>query len=318
MRPSNLPVTSWDVWNEPNSLWPGNPDQLLELFRRTDAALRSVDPTAKIVGPSIGGLEDSPGSFEAWMVPFLDYVAANGLHLGAVSWHEFAQPEDILLRTEQMRAWIADRPALCDPDCPGIHINEYAPRATHAVPASIVEWLTALEASGVDAANRACWDVVDANGEYSDCWDGLNGLFLSDNETPTALYWLYRAYNQMRGSTRLSTPEHSERTAVLASRDSMTGEVRILAGYLPDPTCITCSADPLPLDLYVVGSPVDLSTVTVDVEHLEYSQTFVGVPLPVRVETATVTSDESSVAVGLPAIPVGDAYLVVIRPGGNG
>jgi hypothetical protein len=56
-----LPVTDWQVWNEPNSplFWKPKPDAnaYLELLRGFDSAARGVDPQANIV---LGGLFPTP------------------------------------------------------------------------------------------------------------------------------------------------------------------------------------------------------------------------------------------------------------------
>ena len=67
-----LPVRSWQVWNEPNLpvYWPSGPDaaEYVALLRATGRGIRRVDPGAEIV---TAGLPDSRLG-----VPLRDYVAA--------------------------------------------------------------------------------------------------------------------------------------------------------------------------------------------------------------------------------------------------
>jgi polysaccharide biosynthesis protein PslG len=66
-----LPVRSWQVWNEPNLrvYWPSGPDaaQYVTLLRATGRGIRNVDPGAEIV---TAGLPDSSRG-----VPLREYVA---------------------------------------------------------------------------------------------------------------------------------------------------------------------------------------------------------------------------------------------------
>lgn len=71
-------VHAWEVWNEPNEgvFWAGTKEQYAQLLAVTYDTIKSVDPSATVVGPAITGVD------EAW----LDAVDWNkfdvlGLHL---------------------------------------------------------------------------------------------------------------------------------------------------------------------------------------------------------------------------------------------
>lgn len=71
-------VHAWEVWNEPNEgvFWAGTKEQYAQLLALTYDTIKSVDPSATVVGPAITGVD------EAW----LDAVDWNkfdvlGLHL---------------------------------------------------------------------------------------------------------------------------------------------------------------------------------------------------------------------------------------------
>jgi hypothetical protein len=97
-------VTYFEPYNEPGSasyysaanFATVTPALLLQQFLVTYQAIRSVDPDAAIVGPSLAVWSDYPNqsgtatapdpSFD--MATFLNYAAANGVQLAAVNWHE--------------------------------------------------------------------------------------------------------------------------------------------------------------------------------------------------------------------------------------
>ena len=100
-------------------------------------------------------------------------------------------------------------------------IDEYAPAAQHHLPGFAVGWFYYLEKSGVLSVSRACWNVMDSvNGIWDDCWDGLDGLFMKDNLTPQALYWVFNRYAQMLGRKLTSTSSASNDVVALARSTS--------------------------------------------------------------------------------------------------
>lgn len=96
----------WEIWNEPNldKFWHGSPDPLsyARLATATITAIRSVDPTALIVGPATSGFP--------W--EYLQTLAAAGLYtkLDAVTVHpyRFDAPESAWADYAQLRT-ILDR-----------------------------------------------------------------------------------------------------------------------------------------------------------------------------------------------------------------
>ncbi|HRK22621.1 MAG TPA: hypothetical protein PLX06_12470, partial [Fimbriimonadaceae bacterium] len=82
-------VRTWyfEVWNEPNlrAFWDGTWEQYLELYARSAAAVKSVDPNLKIGGPA---------SAEAKKIPeFLAECAQRGIPVDFVSTHVYPQNE---------------------------------------------------------------------------------------------------------------------------------------------------------------------------------------------------------------------------------
>ncbi|HEY1237889.1 MAG TPA: hypothetical protein VGE91_06085, partial [Solirubrobacterales bacterium] len=101
-----LPITNWQLWNEPNSplFWKPNPDadQYLSLLRGFSSAVRGVDPAARIV---LGGLFPTPTNG----ISLDDFLSAlydgGGRDLfDAVALHPYARtPRDAINRVAQAR-----------------------------------------------------------------------------------------------------------------------------------------------------------------------------------------------------------------------
>jgi polysaccharide biosynthesis protein PslG len=101
-----LPITDWQLWNEPNSplFWKPRPDagQYLELLRVFDSAIKDVDPGARIL---LGGLFPTP-THGISLDRFLSDLYQGGARklFDAVALHPYARtPRDALDRVEQAR-----------------------------------------------------------------------------------------------------------------------------------------------------------------------------------------------------------------------
>jgi hypothetical protein len=111
-----LPITEWQVWNEPNSplFWKPKPDPgaYLELLRAFDSAARSADPQSRIV---LGGLFPTPrGGIDMGDFMTSLYRAHARDLFDAAAIHPYAaSPQDALARTRDLRD-VMDRSG--DPD----------------------------------------------------------------------------------------------------------------------------------------------------------------------------------------------------------
>ena len=78
-------VRHWffEVWNEPNlqAFWTGTQQQYFELYRRTAAAIKSVDPALKVGGPATAD--------NAWIQEFLDFCTTDSVPVDFVSTHHY-------------------------------------------------------------------------------------------------------------------------------------------------------------------------------------------------------------------------------------
>jgi len=78
-------VRNWffEVWNEPNlkAFWTGTQQEYFELYRRTAAAIKAVDPDLKVGGPATAD--------NSWIQEFLDFCTTNSVPVDFVSTHHY-------------------------------------------------------------------------------------------------------------------------------------------------------------------------------------------------------------------------------------
>lgn len=227
--------TYWEIYNEPG--WPGyysaadyasmTPADLLQQFLVSYRIIRSIDPSAQIVGPSTGLWSLTPlprnASYHGFdLGTFLHFAAANHLQLAAIGWHENgASPTRLATEAAATQALIRSLPSLGNPP---MILQEYASQPTQPIPGWDVAYLAAIARSGFEFAGRSCWS--------SDCGDGaLDGLLTSYGLAKTAEYWERLFYAHMAGQTvpvsssdpnltGLGTVDRTERRiSVLLGRD---------------------------------------------------------------------------------------------------
>ena len=248
-------VDYWEVYNEPGLIGyysaadfaTVTPSLLLQQFVVAYDAIKAADPSANVIGPSLGSWSDSPHDWNAPgsqdrsfdMVTFLDYAAANHLQLAALSWNfnvsgypseNTILPRDIVDQVQEARALITARPAVGNPR---VFIEEYGMPEVQPIPGWDVAYLSALTDAQVGSAGRACWPP--------DCWSPtLDGLLGSDGTSTMPDYWVRVAYAQMSGSM-VATTSSDDGVTALSSYDPTSRTVSALlgrgVGCVQDPTC---------------------------------------------------------------------------------
>ncbi|HET6873160.1 MAG TPA: hypothetical protein VFH70_00180 [Acidimicrobiales bacterium] len=227
-------VDYWDIYNEPgwrneysNSDFQSmTPQDLLQQFLNAYQDIRSVDPTAGIVGPSIGEMvfsplpANDPVTHEPDMTTFLNFAANNNLKLAAVAWHQNGlTPQQI--EADAARTWsmIRARPQLGHP---AMFLDEYGAPWNQPIPGWDVGFLQAIEASGINYSVRSCWDGCHMS--------TLNGLLTSAQQT-TAEYFNRVTYARMSGS-RISVNSTDPAIAALGSISSSSQQVVAMIGRM--------------------------------------------------------------------------------------
>lgn len=296
-KDNGIPIAFFDIWGEP-PVDTATAPLVLETYRRAYAIIRATDPAAKIVAPSTAWFAP------AFLASFLDDAVAHGITYDALSWHSFGSPADIIADADAARALIAARPTLGPME---LHVNEYMSEKQHLVPGFNVAWLAALEASGVDVADRACWDAqYDDQGVYGDCWQGLEGVYMRDGITPQASFWVLEPYGRL-STTRYAAASSTTDVALLAGRDATSSELVVLIGYAGAPSRLGTH-----IVLTVKGAP-PIATVPVAIDRVPSPDDALhAVPLiaPLRGPEPNATPVASTVTVDLGCVPTGAAMVV--------
>jgi hypothetical protein len=305
---TNRPVEFWSVFGEPDATFSGTPGQYIEMFRRTDSIIKTVDPLAKMVGPDFIDF----GILELLFV--IDSLDAVGVHPEAISWHEFGDyPENIYLHVQQMRDSLAVRPLSGTPQ---IHIQEYGDPSNRLIPGWSAGWLYYFERSNINWASHACFNEFDGINTWDDCWNGLSGMYMSDGNTPQPNYWLHRAYADLYRPGRLVTSSAQPRTIALASKQNGNQEMRIIAARYysiqqgtPDP--------PANVEVKIRNYPYGNNSIQpiliqrIPAQTVAYS-TLLSNPVTVLSSTIQFISDSATVIV--PSFVDGDVYVIYINP----
>ena len=199
-------------------------DEMYQLFLASYQVIKSLDPSAQIIGPSMGEFEEWPINFEAGMnlVDFLNFAAANGIQLAALTWHEIStyQPRRILNDVTEARRLLQQYPQVGNPK---IFINEVGDESTQRSPGWDVNYLAAITDSGVDLAGRTCFE--------NDCFQpDLDGLLTSDGTQTLPDYWVRAFYGGMAGQMVTASSSDDSLRSVASYDGSKTVDVLLGRG----------------------------------------------------------------------------------------
>ena len=312
---AGLAPNYWDIWNEPNdiSYWSGTLSQLIECFKRTRFIINTINPTIKLIGPSINSYDGAGIEY------VLDSLASYGITLDGVSWHEFGLPDSLPNHTNNFKNRILLNPLWGNPE---IHINEYSPQQTNQIPSYRLAWLYYLEQNNVDWANTACWNNFDGTTNWSNCNVGLNGLFWHDEQSPLPAYWVTRAYAEMQNGKRIFCNNSAAKTLALSSKTNSLQEMRILIGrfysidngtFLPgdvgkDSSNVSITISNYP---YLTNGSVPLIIQKIPKGNLVFQNS----PLnsPITYYTGTVSVTGGVITITLPNFRDGDAYYAYLN-----
>jgi hypothetical protein len=323
-------VTYWEPYNEPSgATYSGTTTaDLLLQFDKAYTAIKAVDPSAQVIGPSLaqyGDAESQEADDVPDMITFLNYANANAIQLAAVSWHDIADyqpagpPENTLAidnlidQVQEVRATIASfKPN--NVGSPLIFINEYGMPELQEIPGWDVQYLAALTDAGVSLAGRSCWDEVCANPQ-------LDQLLGTNGTSTYAEYWERMIYGQMTG-VMMSSASSSDSVQALGSYNSssetVTGLVGRGVGCTIDPTCMEDwpvasegSATSVDVTVTVPWSSGTVSVALTDISPEANTNDTISQPSPttssVKVVPITGTSD-GTVTIAIPSFADGSAY----------
>lgn len=285
-------------WSLDGTSWLDGPEDFLAAWDETYRTIKERHPDVRVAGPGLSVLYDE-------MQDFLAHAVAEGTVPEIITWHELTHPQGIRDSVETFRDWEAE--AFAGSEYEGtelpININEYAFNYHTSVPGQMIQWISAIEETKVDAM-IAFWNI---NGNLSDSAVQAN--------RGNGQWWLYNAYAAMTGDTvEVTAPSPGENYSLqgVASLDEETRAARILLG----------GADgSAPLDLANVPREVFGDSVRVQVREIAWTGQLGDSEGPLPLWDGVVPVDEDGTvtfdlgAGDLSPMEESSAYELIVTPG---
>ncbi|MCC9705094.1 Ig-like domain-containing protein [Streptomyces sp. MNU76] len=287
-------------WSYNRVSWLDEPDDFLAAWDSAYELIKERMPDARIAGPNTSVLYDQVKGFMA-------HALAAGTLPDVVTWHELSHPEAVRDSVATYRGWEKDLfegTAREGTQLP-VNINEYAFNYHTSVPGQMIQWVSAIEESKVDA-DIAYWNI-DGNLSDSAVQSGRgNGQ-----------WWLLNAYASMSGHTvKVDPPLPGENYTMqgVGTLDERKKQARLIFGGSTGKGHITFAGVPKK----TFGKNVHAW-----VREIEWSGQIGDSSGPkLLTETNLKVSEEGTVSVDfgdgtLPALKESSAYEIVLSPAGK-
>ncbi|GAB3650005.1 LamG-like jellyroll fold domain-containing protein [Glycomyces tarimensis] len=189
-------IYGYEIWNEPQWTWQSEWGDYFEMWDRTYALIRELDPDTPIIGPSYDR------DYEDGLREFMTHVAEAGTVPDIVSWHELGPVEG--LNVQEHVDFYRDLEAELGLTPRPISINEYGSPRDAGVPGWLARFVSRMERAEVDTANLAFWHKP---GRLSDLLvPSGGGSGPATDPQPTGNYALFEWYGAMTGDMVEVTP----------------------------------------------------------------------------------------------------------------
>jgi len=287
-------------WSLDRTSWLDDPTDYFAAWDETYRTIKAADPDLRVAGPGTSILFDQ-------VQGFLEHTVEAGTVPDIITWHELTHPQAIRDSVETFRGWEAaafEGTELEGTELP-INVNEYAFNYHTSVPGQMIQWISAIEDSKIDAM-IAFWNI---NGNLSDS--------AVQSNRGNGQWWLYNAYAQMSGRTVEVTPPNPGENYTLqgvATLDEDRAVARTILG----------GADgAAPVELVDVPADVFGDEVRATVREIPWTgqlgdsaqpRHLADLTLPVVDGTVVVEFDGET----LPLLMESSAYEVVVTPAGAG
>ncbi|MDX3645473.1 LamG-like jellyroll fold domain-containing protein [Streptomyces sp. MB09-02B] len=171
-------------WSYNRVSWLDDPDDFFAAWDSAYELIKKKMPDARIAGPNTSVLY-------AQVKGFMAHALAAGTLPEVVTWHELSHPEAVRDSVAKYRGW--EKELFEGTDREGtqlpININEYAFNYHTSVPGQMIQWVSAIEESKVDA-DIAYWNI---DGNLSDS--------AVQSNRGNGQWWLLNSYASMSGHT---------------------------------------------------------------------------------------------------------------------
>ncbi|MDG4856622.1 Ig-like domain-containing protein [Streptomyces sp. T-3] len=176
-------------WSYNKVSWLDDPDDYFAAWDDFHQLIKSKMPEARIAGPNTSILY-------AQVQGFLKHAQSAGTLPDVITWHELSHPEAVRDSVAKYRMWEKDLFKGTDREGTQlpVNINEYAFNYHTSVPGQMIQWVSAIEESKVDA-DIAYWNI---DGNLSDS--------AVQSNRGNGQWWLLNSYASMSGHTVKVTP----------------------------------------------------------------------------------------------------------------
>ncbi|WP_405525019.1 LamG-like jellyroll fold domain-containing protein [Streptomyces canus] len=287
-------------WSYNKVSWLSDPDDYFAAWDSAYKLIKTKMPDARIAGPNTSILYDQ-------VKGFLTHALAAGTLPDVITWHELSHPEAVRASVAKYRVW--EKELFKGTDREGtqlpININEYAFNYHTSVPGQMIQWVSAIEESKVDA-DIAYWNI---DGNLSDS--------AVQSNRGNGQWWLLHSYALMSGHTVAVTPPFPGENYTMqgvATLDQKKKQARLLFGGSTGKGHITFSGVPKKL----FGDRVHAW-----VREIEWSGQVGDSSGPkLLTETNLKVADDGTVTVdfgdgALPKLKESSAYEIVLSPAGK-
>ncbi|AYC43034.1 LamG-like jellyroll fold domain-containing protein [Streptomyces griseorubiginosus] len=287
-------------WSYDRVSWLTDPDDYFAAWDSAYKLIKARMPEARIAGPNTSVLYDQ-------VQGFLTHALAAGTLPDVITWHELSHPEAVRASVAKYRVWekeLFKGTAREGTQLP-VNINEYAFNYHTSVPGQMIQWVSAIEESKVDA-DIAYWNI---DGNLSDS--------AVQSNRGNGQWWLLNSYASMSGHTVSVTPPFPGQNYTMqgvATLDEKKKQARLLFGGSNGKGHITFSGVPKKL----FGTSVHAW-----VREIEWSGQIGDNTGPkLLTERNLKVADDGTVTVDfgdgtLPALKESSAYEIVLSPAGK-
>jgi hypothetical protein len=203
-------------WSYNRVSWLSDPTDYFRYWDEVYRLIKGKMPDARIAGPNTSVLFDQ-------VKGFMEHTIEAGTVPEVITWHELSHPEQVRSSVARYRAW--EREVFEGTSYEGttlpININEYAFNYHTSVPGQMIQWVSAIEESKVDA-DIAYWNI---DGNLSDSAVQAN--------RGNGQWWLLNAYASMTGHTvRVAPPYPGQNYTMqgVAALDEEKAQARAIFG----------------------------------------------------------------------------------------
>ncbi|MEU6422993.1 LamG-like jellyroll fold domain-containing protein [Streptomyces spiralis] len=203
-------------WSYDKVSWLSDPKDYFAAWDSAYKLIKGRMPTARIAGPNTSVLYDQ-------VKGFLSHALAAGTLPDVITWHELSHPEAVRESVARYRAWEKDlfKGTAREGTQLPVNINEYAFNYHTSVPGQMIQWVSAIEESKVDA-DIAYWNI---DGNLSDS--------AVQSNRGNGQWWLLHSYASMSGHTVTVTPPFPGRNYTMqgvATLDKEKNQSRLIFG----------------------------------------------------------------------------------------